>query len=231
VDWKALSDASQVALTIITAIGVMVSLAIGRRTLAALHDQRLQNVRPYLCFDLGAQSIPVELKDIDGVPGLDYQYVRRIRGPRPPGPNCLTASRPWGHLRNHGNGSALNSWITFIPIRAFVGNDDFAISQEKRQSFPYSASANKIPAHPSHIVPGSEASFMRLPTPIVTDYDRKMSRLVCIVHIQYQDMYGNEFSSFQGVRVWLDELDKQRMAFTFLEEIKMTADNVPKSID
>ena len=55
------------------------------------------------------------------------------------------------------------------------------------------------------------------------DYDRKVSRLDCVVKISYRNLFGDQFSTYQGVRIFVRELsaesDTNTITLTFLDEI------------
>jgi len=230
VNWAQIAEISQVALTLITAIGLIISLRLGARTLKHMQEERQQDVRPYLVFDLGGQLVRAKFSDHSGIPGLNPAAIRQFVENKPPGKNRLDLSTLWGGLRNHGSGTALNVSVTFFPIRVHIGNENFKIDDKKRSEFPYLIEANHVPAHPSHIRPGESGAFMRLPTPIVVDWLGRITRLDCLVQIQYQDVFRNEFQKWQGLRIFI-EREKPQVTLTFLEEVNASADNLPDNLD
>ena len=128
----------------------------------------------------------------------------------------------WGRLYNYGLGPAINTKISFISYRVCIGKDVFVIDESKQKDFPYRLRYNVVPAHPSHIAVGEQGTFVRLPTPIVVDYNRLIDRLDCIVKIECEDLYTNKHVRFQGLRIFTDHLSdtsNPRILFTFLEEV------------
>jgi hypothetical protein len=115
----------------ITAIGVLVSLYIGISTLREVRFSRQQSIRPFCLFASGAQMVPVDLVDREGVPGIDFDFARGLTEGRPPGKN---RAQFWGRLYNHGLGPAIGIEICFIPYRVFLGKDVFVIDEQKHNS-------------------------------------------------------------------------------------------------
>lgn len=91
----------------------------------------------------------------------------------------------------------------------------------RANDFPYAESFNTIPASPSHLPPGQSASFRRLPTPIVVDYERAIRRIDAIIVITYEDSFKLKHETRQVVRVFVDieRIQKGTMTMTFLEEV------------
>jgi hypothetical protein len=141
---------------------------------------------------------------------------------RPPGKNRVDTKHLWGKLRNYGLGPAINTRISLIPYRVFIGKDVFVIDDTKRTEFPYQELYNSFQATPSHLAVGGEGQFGRLPTPIVVDYKRRITRLDCVIKIEYEDLYANKFSKFEGLRVFAKDLEdpsNPAVLLTFLEEM------------
>ena len=95
------------------------------------------------------------------------------------------------------------------------------IDEMKRNNFPYSASVNTIPASPSHVPPGQSAVFSRLPTPIVVDYERAISRIDTLILITYEDSFKLKHQTRQAARIFIDteRIQKGTITMTFLEEV------------
>jgi hypothetical protein len=160
--------------------------------------------------------------DSNGIPGINIAIASRLTKDRPSGQNRVDVKIHWGRLRNYGLGPALNTKISILPYRLFIGSEVFIIDEIKRNEFPYSESFNLLPASPSHLAVGQEGEFRRLPTPIVVDYKRRLSRLDCVVKIEYEDVYANQYAKFQGLRVFADQIDDpldSAIILTFLEEM------------
>jgi hypothetical protein len=211
---------------LITAAGVLVSLYVGISTLREVRKGRQQSIQPFCLFAIGGQKIPVEFADSYGIPGIDPSHASRLTKERPRGKNRVDAKNHWGMLHNYGLGPSIDTQISWIPYRIFIGEDVFVIDEAKRTQYPYDEKYNSIHATPSHLAVGQEATFARLPTPIVVDYKRRISRLDCVVKIEYEDLYANKYLKFQGLRVFTHHLDDPSdpfLLFTFLEEMNPAA--------
>jgi hypothetical protein len=207
---------------LITAAGVLVSLYVGISTLREVRRGRQHSIQPYCLFSTGTQQISVEFSDAGGIPGVDIGPAVRLTKDRPPGKNRADTKHLWGKLRNYGLGPAINTRISLIPYRVFVGKDVFVIDDAQRTGFPYSEIYNSFGVTPSHLAVGGEGLFMRLPTPIVVDYKRRITRLDCVVKIEYEDLYASKYTKFQGLRVFAQRLEDPSdpvVILTFLEEM------------
>jgi hypothetical protein len=164
-----LADIAQV----IIGLAAVVSIWIGVATLRETRRERRERVRPRLAFDHGGQVVRCNDLQSVGVPGMNPAYIVGLVGP---------AKRPvrrpkerWGKLRNHGGGVALDVRVTFIAQEAQIGDETFQIDLAKLKTFPYQLDLNRLPASPTHIPPGEEAFFGRIPTPM---YEREGNRQV-----------------------------------------------------
>jgi len=207
---------------LVTAAGILISLYVGVSTLREVRRGRQLSIQPFCLFATGAQKIAVELSDANGIPGIDLAMASQLTKNKPAGENRVDVKNHWGRLRNYGLGPALNTRISVMSYRVFIDDQVFTIDDTKRKDFPYNERLNSIPASPSHLAVGQEAEFRRLPTPIVVDYKRRISRLDCVVKIIYEDVYANAYSKFQGLRVFCDQISDSSdpaIILTFLEEI------------
>jgi hypothetical protein len=150
--WGEAAQIAQVVAVPVTAIGIIVSLAIGIGTLRELRTERLHRVQPILRFPNGAQVIPVELSDSSFLLGINPNVALSMTTNRPKGSNRLDAKAMWGGLTNYGSGAAFNTKIVFICYRVFVAAGCFVIDKMKRDDFPYRPGINTVPAalHISH---------------------------------------------------------------------------------
>ena len=161
-EWGEAAQVAQVFAVLITAVGIIVSLMIGIKTLRELRAERLHRMRPIFRFPNGGQRVPITLSDSNFLPGFDPKFALTVTANRPKGDNRLDATSSWGKLTNYGSGAAFDTRIRFLYYRIFVGNDCFVVDLMKRQDFPYAIRANEIPASPSHLPPGEAAIFRRL---------------------------------------------------------------------
>jgi len=96
--WNEAAQVAQVIAVPITALGIIVSPAIGIRTLHELKVERLHRVRPILRFPNGGQMIPVELSDSSYLPGFAPPSALSLTSNRPKGNNRLDATGLLGRL-------------------------------------------------------------------------------------------------------------------------------------
>jgi hypothetical protein len=220
-DWVEAAQIAQVFAVPVTTAGILVSLAIGITTLREMKAERVHRVRPLLRFDVGGRRIPVALSDSGYLLGIDPNFALKSTTRRPIGKNRLDATALWDGLKNYGQGTAFDVSITFLYYRVFISNDCFVIDEVKRDTFPYQSSVNIIPASPSHLPPGHSGHFMRLPTPIVVDYNRTINRMDGVVLIEYSDSFKTKYSTRQGVTIWTDlvNINKGEITITFHEEL------------
>jgi hypothetical protein len=134
----------------------------------------------------------------------------------------MDADAMWGALTNYGAGAAFEAKITFRYYRVWIRGECFVVDARKTNTFPYMDPVNQIPASPSHIQPRESAKFLRLPTPIVVDYDRTISRSDSVVQIDYMDSFNLSHRTFQKLAVWTEPeriKQQQSITMTFGEEI------------
>jgi hypothetical protein len=220
IDWQTASAISQVCATVLSGIGIVVSVVIGIRTLREVQADRLYRVRPKLLFDKGGRRVDCRLEQKIGIPGIDPGLASALLRDRPSGALTCVANDLWGGLSNHGSGSALDSSITVFARQVCRAGEEFLVDPKKLLEFPYSPALNHIPAHPSHIPSGESAKFFRLPTPVTVDYAGQLSSMECVVLIRYRDLYSNEYSTWQELRVAVERREASAYVFlTFGEEI------------
>jgi len=136
-DWQTWAAIAQVVTTVLTGIGIIVSLWIGVRTLREVRDDRLHRVRPKLLFQRGGQRVTCELKERPGIPGIDPEYAAHLLKNKPPAARHCLAKHLWNGLSNYGNGSALNASITIVAETVEKAGEKFAIDERKLSEFPY----------------------------------------------------------------------------------------------
>jgi len=122
----------------------------------------------------------------------------------------------WGKLVNHGNGSAFHAQISFITLSVTVGGEEFVLDAAKLSEFPYTVDANTIPASPSNISPGAEATFARIPTPILVGPSQARSTIVGIVVVSYDDLFDAPHRAYQHFRSNVN--DSEELTITFGKE-------------
>ncbi len=192
------AEIAQIVSAIVSIVAIVVAFIIGLRTLREYRAARLQDVRPFLVFEGGAQKVACELKQLDGIPGIDFGYASRlIAQHRPPGAMSIVPREFWGRLINHGNGSAINVIVTVVAENVVKAHERFSIDQARLSDFPYSLNLNRIPT--GNIAPGKSGTFWRIPTPIFADFSGQLQELDGYVSIEYDDIYNTHFTTVQDI--------------------------------
>jgi hypothetical protein len=219
-NWQLYAQIAQVAATVLTGVGIIISTGIGIRTVRELRADRSFRVQPRLLFDRGGEVVRCRLNDEGGIPGIDPTIAGELlRNASPTARTCI-ASRLWGKLTNHGTGSALDVRVTFITKNVIKADEQFRIDEKKLSEFPYHPLFNRIPAMPSNISPGSSAQFFRLPTPITVDFTGQIAQLEGLVSIEYQNIYGTQFEVQQNFRAFIERNNNPpEVTLTFSDEV------------
>ena len=211
---------AQVISTILTGIGIIISIWIAITTLREMRSERIHRVKPKVLFVKGGQLVLGERVEARGIPGINPAYAKEILANKPKNAKAIHAKTFWGRLKNLGEGSAINVEITFIFYYVIKSGERFELNSKKRKEPPYSEWLNTIPASPSNLSKGETAIFGRLPTPIVLDFSRQINMLEGKVCINYEDIYGNKYEIDQESRVFVNhKRNKIEITMTFGEEI------------
>lgn len=220
-DWETAALISQVIATILTGVGVVISIWLGIAALREARQQRLQHVQPRMLFDRGGQSIPAEVYRGHAIPGIDRNYAKFLLRHFPQDAPLCRPAGPWARLRNHGTGSALNVAITFFARKIVKANEEFTVDAAKQREFPYSEALNRLPAAPSNIAPGEEGRFFRFPTMVVVDATGQLSLVEGFVRISYYDVFGNPYEAWQKARISIDgkSVGERDVTITIGEEV------------
>lgn len=207
IEWSALA---QVILTIVTAIGIIVSLYMSRKTLREIQTDRLLKQKPHLAFEGGGMRMTVEfLKKGKGIPGVNSEYAKMMFSNLPDNAESVRLKDKtkengqsrllhYGRLRNFGLGPALEARVTWVPVRIKIGSETFQIDNGKRDEPRYRRELNEMPAIPEHIFPGSESVLSRLPTFIEKDFEKKISEVDGVLEITCEDVFGKTHTTHQN---------------------------------
>gem|GEM_PF-1380793 len=184
---------------VVIGLAAIVSIWIGVASLREARRERGERIRPRLAFDHGGQVVPCEDKQAVGVPGMNPAYIESVVGAKQRDVRRPTNPGGWGRLRNHGGGVALSVRVTFVTREAKIGREIFHIDQQKLNSFPYQLDVNQLPSSPTHIHPGEEGIFMRIPTPL---YEREGNRELIngVAVIACRDVLDRAHFRFQEFR-------------------------------
>ncbi|HEY2497454.1 MAG TPA: hypothetical protein VGK24_10320 [Candidatus Angelobacter sp.] len=221
-DWQLYAQVAQVFATLLTGIGITTSFVLGIRMVRELQADRQLRIHPRVIFDRGGQKIKCQLLDHSGIPGIEPSIAMALLRNKPAGTKCCVAKELWGHLINHGTGSALNVSVTFITQKVVKAGEEFSIDAKKLTEFPYDIRLNHVPASPSHIAPGGSARFLRIPTPITCDFSAQISSIEGKVAIEYQNIYGTPFEIHQEFRAFVKRTEESaEIILTFGDELEV----------
>jgi hypothetical protein len=206
---EAIADVAQVVI----GVAALVSLWIALVSLREVRRERIQRAQPWLAFEHGGQVVQWKEVETTKLPGYNPASIKSLVGDRPR--NVRDPIGTWGRLRNHGSGVALQTKITFVTASATVGVETFRIEPDKLDEFPYDLFFNQIPASPSHIHPGEEGRFSRIPTPI---FEQQGNRRIIngLVVIRCQDTLDARHVRYQRFRVGVH--DHGTLTITFSDE-------------
>lgn len=178
-------NVAQVVATILTAIGVGVSVWIAVRTLGELEKDRILRSRPYLVFESRGELIPVIFEKV--APYLQGESVEIAIGQDDSGGEKHIF---FGQLKNHGAGPAIETSVTWVPTSVWIGEEKFMIDSAKLEESNYNAGLNHMPAIPSHIEPGGQSRLGRLPAFVARDYGKKMTSVKGHLLISCKDTFA-----------------------------------------
>jgi hypothetical protein len=155
----------QMASTILTGIGVFVSICLGVASLNNNRRDRLLKVRPNLLFNIGGQAMAAAISPLRLFPGKSPNDpdVQRFLKTLPAGSQSLVLRDSFGQLFNHGQGPAIDALIWFEPQRITSAGQERWLTRTEQASPPNTKEWNTIPATPANIPPAAEASFRILP--------------------------------------------------------------------
>lgn len=194
-EWAALIQAMG---AIFTTVGVVASLYLSVRALREVQADRRQRQAPYVQFEQGGYRYPVRfVKGGKRIPGINPAYAEACFPELDDEAESvqLVSARHGepvgiGQMKNFGSGPAFSVKVIWIPQRVVIKSEAFEIDDAKREEPLYSAALNTLPSFPSHLMPGDESGLTRLPTFIVKDVDRKLSRVDGVLKINALDTFG-----------------------------------------
>jgi hypothetical protein len=155
----------QMASTVLTGVGIIVSVSLGIASLNNNKRDRLLKIRPDLQFNIGGQEMSASIVPFEGFPGKapDDPEVQAFMKALPAGANCLVLDDGFGQLFNLGQGTAFNASIWFEPQRITSGGQERWLKRSEQVVAPYTKAWNTIPATPANLPASASASFHILP--------------------------------------------------------------------
>lgn len=198
------SELSQIILTVVTSIGIVISMWLSIKALREVQSDRKLRQKPYLGFDIGGFRLPIEfVKAGKRIPGLEPTYVEKMFPKLPDDAESVRLKGTenedgsigptfYGELRNYGLGPALSTEITWVPEKIWIGSEKFLISGKKLLEPPYHKDLNSMPTSPSHILPSKKATLSGLPTFIEKDFEKKVTKVEGFFEIECKDTFGEK---------------------------------------
>ena len=212
-DWSSLA---QIVVSLFTAVGVVASLYFSRQALREVQADRRLRQKPHLVFENGGYQYPIKfVKNGPFIPGINPSAAKKLLDHVPEGAESVRLNEKEhedgsfdsidiGILRNHGQGPALATTVTWVAKEIWVGNENFKLSNEKQLEPIYSCSLNRMPSVPHHLQPNEVAGLPRLPTFIDKDVDKKISRVDGILVIKCRDIFESEHLFEQEFRIFTE---------------------------
>ena len=192
---------AQILLTIITFIGIVISLWLSVKALREVQTDRKLRQRPHLAFELGGNILPVEFEKAGRyIPGIDPEYVEKAFPNLPDDAESVRLKGiknkvgyieilSYGKLKNYGTGPALSTEVTWVPQEIWFGSKKFVLDNKKLLEPLYRKELNRMPLSPNHILPGEKSDLSRLPTFIEKDFEKKVTRVNGVLEIECEDVF------------------------------------------
>lgn len=228
---------AEIVVALLTLIGILVSLWLSISALREVQLDRKLRQKPFLAFEPGGHRMPIEFKAMGkSVPGLNPAFVQKTFSDLPinaESVRLLKVKREdgsqnlilYGHLKNYGLGPALCTEIVWIPKSIWVGSEEFSIDEKKLLQPIYHKDLNTLPASPSHILPGEESKLSRLPTFIVLDVEKKLTRVDGVLEIAYEDVFNQKHKTMQEFHLFTNYNNEHpNVHVTFSDLVKIDKD-------
>ena len=151
----------QMASTIITGIGVIVSTSLGIATLEKNSQRTSCTNSPDLMFNIGGQAISASLSPLRSFPGKDPEdpEIQGFIKTLPTDTKCIELQARLRQLFNHGEGTAYDVSIWFEPDRMIVNGEVHRITRIEQTQPPNTKEWNSINAISPNLSSGEEGIF------------------------------------------------------------------------
>jgi hypothetical protein len=205
----------QMASTILTGVGIIVSVSLGIASINNNKRERLLKIRPELLFNIGGQVMAASIVPLRSFPGKssDDTEVRDFIKSLPADSKCLVLRESFGQLFNHGQGTAFDTAIWFEPQRVTSGDQERWLKKSEQVTAPYTKGWNSIPAMPTHISAAASASFWILPGSVyaaASDIKLISGRM----RIECRDAQGHHARWSQDATFFIDRANEVDAAIT-----------------
>lgn len=198
----------QIASTVLTGVGIVVSVSLGIASLNNNRRDRLLKIRPNLLFNIGGQEMAATIAPLESFPGQapDDPDIQRFMKTLPAGSKCLALQDGFGKLFNHGAGPAIGTMIWFEPQRVTSGGQERWLTKTEQASPPYTKDWNSIPATPANIPPAANAEFRILPS-CVYAAPPHISAISGRMRVECRDSEGNSAQWSQDATFFIERAD------------------------
>lgn len=205
----------QITSTVLTGIGIVVSVSLGIASLNNNRRDRLLKIRPDLQFNIGGQEMTVFFAPFQNVPGKapDDPEVQAFLKVLPADAKCLEVHGGFGQLFNLGQGTAFNTSIWFEPQRITSDGKDRWLKRSEQVIPPYTKDWNTIPATPANLPPSASSSFYILPGSIFAA-PRDVSAIAGRMRIECRDIEGNSAQWTQDATFFIDRTNENQGTVT-----------------
>jgi hypothetical protein len=213
----------QMASTVLTGIGIIVSVSLGIASLNNNKRERLFKIRPDLLFNIGGQVVKGAIAPFETFVGKspDDPEVQEFLKKLPDDAICLLLHQSYGQLFNLGQGTAFNANIWFEPQRLTANGQERWLKRSEQVIAPNTKDWNTIPATPANLPAGASGSFGILPgavhsvAPDVTVVSGRM-------RIECRDSHGNPFQWTQDAAFFIDRIIGDEATITVSFEPRST---------
>jgi hypothetical protein len=205
----------QMASTVLTGVGIIVSVSLGIASLNNNKRDRLLKIRPNLLFNIGGQLMTASISPLRSFPGKssDDPEVQSFMSTLPADSKCLVLRESFGQLFNHGQGTAIDTAIWFEPQRITSGGQERWLTRTEQTSPPYTKDWNSIPATPANIPAAENASFYILPASVYS-LAPHISAMSGRMRIECRDAEGNSVQWSQDATFFVERTDENNANVT-----------------
>ncbi len=205
----------QMASTVISGIGIIVSVCLGIASLNNNRTDRLIKISPNLLFNVGGQEVPATLRPLDHIPGFgtSERDVQHFISTLPTSLLAPFLDDVYGQLYNHGSGPGLSVVIWFQADGLSTKEHERVLTKEERKSVPYIKAWNTVAAMPENLPSGEAASFGTLPICVLAAQE-DVTGIFGTMYIECADQNGRSLQWSQPARYLIERLPQGKATIT-----------------